>query len=116
MFPEEYASLTCFNEKVSLLDEHEDLWKNLKRMIYLNLNTELLQVFGDEKEQEKEECRFIFGKVKSISELLRTFPELIEKVLNKVKYFDEEKDALEEEEKEEKQKEEEEKQKEKENI
>lgn len=28
------------------------------------------------------------GKVKSVSELLKTFPDLMERVLNKVKYFD----------------------------
>ena len=88
MFPEEYSILSCFDEKATVLDEHEDYWKNLLKMIYLNLNTELLQIFGDEKEQEKEECRFIMGKVKSVSELLKTFPDLMERVLNKVKYFD----------------------------
>lgn len=101
---------------MTLVDEHEDLWNNLKKMIYLNLNTELLQTFGDEKEEEKEECKYIFGRVKSISELLRTFPDLIEVVLKKVRYFDENKEDLEKQEEERIEKEQEEKEKEKENL
>ena len=86
--------MTCFNDKVSVVEEHEEMWLNLVKMIYVNLNEELLQNLGDGKEEEKEECRFIFGKVKSVSELLRTFPELLEKVLEKIKYFDQNKDDL----------------------
>jgi hypothetical protein len=64
-------------------------------MICLHMSEFLVSILGSVEEDEKEECRYIFGKIKSVSELLRTFPDVIEKVLLKVKYYDEHKDILE---------------------
>jgi hypothetical protein len=64
------------------------MWRNLNRTIYIHLNDELVSIVGSEKEEEKPEGKYLFGRVRSISELLRTFPDLIEKVLLKVKYYD----------------------------
>lgn len=62
----------------------------------MHMNEELLSILGGEKEDEKEECSYLFGKVRSISDLMKTFPDVIERVLLKVRYYDEHKDELEE--------------------
>lgn len=49
LFQEDYNKVKCFKEKGwgSKSDELEQMWKHLKRMIYLHLSQELLSILGD---------------------------------------------------------------------
>lgn len=79
-FRKEFEGIQCFNPDKSLATTDEASWSKLKRTIYWNLSTHINNEFelyaNSEKNPESQDLMFpaLIGKVKSISEVLRTFP------------------------------------------
>lgn len=81
LFKTEYSAVQGFKEGRSYAPDDDRAWRALKRAVFWNMNTHIVREFT----ADSDGCRNLLGKVKSIAELLKTFPELMEKALEKVK-------------------------------
>ncbi len=83
-FRADFQAIQCFKAEKSAAKTDESAWGKLKRTLYKELNDHVKKEFLDYIEIEaqanpRERHMFpsLMGKIKSISELLRTFPQLL---------------------------------------